>query len=46
MAEWNMSVQVKTWNGIEIDYDPNKGSLTISMKRDTEAMLAKYGMLE
>jgi hypothetical protein len=47
MVEWTMSVQVnKTWNGMEIDHDQNIGSLTISMKRDIEAMLAKYGMLE
>jgi hypothetical protein len=42
-----MSVQVnKTWNGMEIDHDLNKGSLIMSMKRDIEAMLTKYGMLE
>ena len=31
---------------MEIDHDLSKGSLTISMKRDIEAMLTKYGMLE
>jgi hypothetical protein len=47
MSEWTMSVQInKTWNGMEIVHDRIAGTLTISLKRDLEAMLVKYGMAE
>jgi hypothetical protein len=47
MSEWKMSVQInKTWNGMEIVHDRVATTLTISMKRDLEAMLTKYGMAE
>ena len=47
MSEWTMSVQVnKTWNGMQINHNRKDGTLYITMKRDLEAMLSKYGMSE
>jgi hypothetical protein len=45
MNEWNMSVQInKTWNGMSIEHSLSDGTLSISMKRDIEAMLVEFGM--
>jgi hypothetical protein len=45
MSEWKMSIQInKTWNGMEVIHDRAQNILTISMKRDLEVMLNKYGM--
>ena len=40
-----MSVQInKTWNGMSIEHSLSDGTLSISMKRDIEAMLVEFGM--
>jgi hypothetical protein len=47
MSEWNMSVQInKTWNGMEVVHFRDQNLIEISMKRDLESMLHKYGMTE
>jgi hypothetical protein len=45
LAKWNMTVQVnKTWNGMAINHDRDHDTLSISMKRDIEAMIIDFGM--
>ena len=47
MNKWVMTEQVnKTWNGMAISHNRQEGVLTISMKRDIEAMLIQFGMAE
>jgi hypothetical protein len=47
MQQWQMTEQVnKTWNGMALHHDREQGTLTISMKRDIEAMLVQFGMRE
>ena len=45
MAKWTMTLQVnKTWNGMALEHDRVRATLSISMKRDIEAMLVEFGM--
>jgi hypothetical protein len=45
MKQWNMTIQVnKTWNGMALLHDRDQGTISISMRRDIEAMIIEFGM--